>query len=512
MTTRRELLRRSGLLLGATAAARILGAAPALAKPGGTLTAAIVADPINLDHHLAQNPEGRGTSRAIHGRLFRVDRQGQLAPDLAESWEQPDERTYLVHVRPGMKFHDGTPIDAEAVRVNLERVRDPRTKSLRAGEVGTIDTVETLSAKTLRIRLKVPFAAFLFPLSDMAGCIASPAALQRWGADYGMHPVGAGPFRFVEYRKDAQTVIEKNPGYWQAGKPLLDQVVLRPIPVDGSRLAELRSGGVQLCEGLPLQDVRRLRQMPEIVVSEKVGFRWQHFAFNHRPQFPGSNQKFRQAFQWAIDREALRQVVYFGTGSVAYDGILPGSPFFDPEYRPFTHDVDRARRLMDESGLKRPVVMKAGLRQDPVMLRAAQVLQAAAEKLEVKVEIEPLDAAASLARIQQGTDPINVQGWWGYRPDPDQYLYTLLHSTGTWAQYFGYGNPKMDRLLEAERAARTTAERRRTFRTISELMNEDAPYVSWHFGSDFKGLSPNVEGFVHYQDSIVLYEDISLRS
>ena len=441
-----------------------------------------------------------------------MDRQGQLAPDLAEAWEQPDDRTYLIHVRPGMKFHDGTPIDAEAVRVNLERVRDPRTKSLRGGEVGTIDTVETLSARTLRIRLKVPFAAFLFPLSDMAGCIASPAALQRWGADYGMHPVGGGPFRFVEYRKDGHTVLEKNPGYWQAGKPLLDRVVLRPIPVDSSRLAELRSGGVQLCEGLPMQDIRRLRQSPEIVVSEKVGFRWQHFAFNCRPQYPGSSQKFRQAFQWAIDREALRQVVYFGTGSVAYDGVLPGSPFFDPEYRPFSHDLERARRLMDESGVKTPVAMKTPLREDPVMLRAAQVLKDTAEKLDVKLEIELVDAAASQARIAQGTNPLNIQGWWGYRPDPDQYLYTLLHSTGTWARYFGYANPKMDALLEAERAARATAERRRIFRAISELMNEDAPYVSWHFGSDFKGLSPKVEGFVHYQDSLVLYEDISLRS
>src|SRR5262245_64139729 len=129
MTTRRELLRRGGLALGAAVGARILGAAPpAVARSGGTLTAAIVADPISLDHHLTQNPEGRGTSRAIHGRLFRVDPQGQLAPDLAEAWEQPDDRTYLIHVRPGMKFHDGTPIDAEAVRVNLERVRDPRTK------------------------------------------------------------------------------------------------------------------------------------------------------------------------------------------------------------------------------------------------------------------------------------------------------------------------------------------------------------------------------------------------
>ena len=191
----------------------------------------------------------------------------------------------------------------------------------------------------------------------MTGCIGSPAAFQKWGADYGRHPVGAGPFKLSEYAKDSRTVLEKSGDYWSTGKPYLDRVVLRPVPTDSTRLAELRAGGVQFAEALPLQDVQRLRQTKEIVVSEKVGFRWEYFGFNLADPYPGKAKKFRQAFQWAIDREALHQVAYFGTGSIGYDGIMPGSPFHDAGYKPFKHDMEMAKRLIGESGIAMPVTL-----------------------------------------------------------------------------------------------------------------------------------------------------------
>jgi peptide/nickel transport system substrate-binding protein len=486
-------------------------AAPAAVKGAKTLTNAIFADPLGLDPHIVGNPEGRGTTKAIHDTLFGIDLNGRLVPQLVESWEQPDDKTFVLKLRQGVKFHDGTAFDAEAVKFNLDRVRNPDTKSIRAGEISTLDKVEVVDAGTVRLTLKQPFAAFLFPLADMAGCIGSPAAYQQWGADYAFHPSGTGPFKFVSYAKDQNTTLERNPDYWDKGKPGLDGLVLRPIPVDSSRLAELRSGGVQIAEALPFQDVQRLKSMSEIVVSEKVGFRWEYLAFNMRPEMPGSNLKLRQAFQWAIDREALHQAVYFGTGAIAYDGVLPGNPFFDPNYKPFTHDTERAKRLLGESGLTLPIVLKTPLQPDPVKQRAAQIVQAAVEPLGVKIEIEQVDVAKRRQQLQDGQMEFDVEGWWGYRPDPDQYLFTLLHSTGSYAKYYGYSNPKMDELLMAERAATNEEQRRAVFRQIADLQNEDSPYVTWHYGSDFKGLSPKVKGFDHYQDSLIRYGDLTME-
>jgi peptide/nickel transport system substrate-binding protein len=268
---------------------------------------------------------------------------------------------------------------------------------------------------------------------------------------------------------------------------------------------------VQLAEALPLQDISRLRQGNEVIVSEKVGFRWEYFGFNLKDEYPGKSKKFRQAFQWAIDREALHQVAYFGTGRIGYDGILPGSPFHDPEYRPFRRDLDRAKRLIEESGISTPVTIAGPLQPDPVKQRAAQVFQANAQELGVRVNIEQLDSAGYRSALQSGALPIDLQGWWGYRPDPDQYLAILLQSSGSYARYHGYSNPDMDRLILAERSARSEDERRTIFRRISDLMNEDAVYVPWHYSADFKGLHPRVKGFRHPADGILTFEDLYLE-
>jgi len=514
MLTRRRLLHAAAA--GALLVPRLgfAQSAPAAIKKGGTLRTAIFADPLSFDPHITGNLQGRAATRAIHDTLFRVDAQGRVAPGLVESWEQPDDTTFILKLRANLKFQDGTALDAAAVKYNIDRIRDPKVAAnggIRQGEITTLDSVAVVDARTVKLTLKSAFAAFLFPFTDVTGCIGSPAAFEKYGLDYGLHPSGAGPFKLVEYAKDSRTVLERNPDYWESGKPYLDRVILRPIPIDSTRLAELRSGGVEIAEALPLQDITRLREAKEIVVSEKVGYRWEYFGFNLADAYPGRSKKFRQAFQWAIDREALHQVAYFGTGSIGYDGIMPGSPFHDPNYKPYKRDMDKAKRLIDESGVAQPIVIQAPLQPDPVKQRAGQVFQANAAELGVKVEIEQVDSAGYRNTLSAGKLPMDLFGWWGYRPDPDQYLGILLQSTGSYAKYNSYANPKMDQLILAERGARSEADRRKVFREISDLMNDDAAYVPWHYGSDFKGLHPKVKGFMHAQDAIIAFQDIFLE-
>ena len=219
----------------------------------------------------------------------------------------------------------------------------------------------------------------------------------------------------------------------------------------------------------------------------------------------------RRVRNWAIDREALHHVAYFGTGSIGYDGILPGSPFHDPDYRPYVRDLDKAKRLVEESGLDQPIELLGPITPDPVKQRATQIFQANAAEIGVTVNTEGIDAGGYWAAMRKGTMQLILEGWWGYRPDPDQYLYIMLHSTGRQAKRMGYANPKMDELMTAQRSAQDLGERRRLFRQISDLMNEDAVYVPYHYGSDFKGHLPNVKGFVHTQDSIISYREIYLE-
>jgi peptide/nickel transport system substrate-binding protein len=152
------------------------------------------------------------------------------------------------------------------------------------------------------------------------------------------------------------------------------------------------------------------------------------------------------------------------------------------------------------------------LQPDPVKQRAAQIFQATADKLGIKIEIQQVDSAGYRSSLQGGTMPIDLQGWWGYRPDPDQYLAILLNSSGSYAKFHGYKNPDMDKLIDAQRGAASEDERRKMFRQISDLMNDDAVYVPWHYSSDFKGLHPKVKGFVHAQDGITQFQDVWLET
>jgi peptide/nickel transport system substrate-binding protein len=511
MTTRRQFLKSTAAAAVAGGLLPYAGRAPAAVKNGDTLTVALTADPRTFDPHLAGSLQGRATTQAIHDTLFELDASGKLAPGLVESWEWKDGRTVVLTTRSGVKFHDGTEFDAEAVRYNLERIRNPDTGSGRGGEISALDTVEVLDSNHVKLSLKQPFAAFLYPMVDVSGCIASPTAAEKWGEEYGLHPSGTGAYKAVEYLKDAHSILERNADYWRSGKPHLDGLVLRPIPVDSTRLAELRSGGVQLAEGLPLQDIKRLREGSEIVVSEKIGFRWEWFGFNLREAYPGHSKALRQAFQWAIDREALHYVAYTGTGSIGYDGILPGSPFHDPNYKPYQRDVDKAKRLIGESGLSSPIELVAPVTPDPVKQRSSQIFQANAAEIGVTVKTEGIAGGGYWAAMRKGTMQLVLEGWWGYRPDPDQYLYGMLHSTGSQAKRMGYGNPEMDKLMDAQRSVVDLGERRKIFRQVSALMNEDAVYVPYHYSSDFKGYSPKVKGFVHHQDSIISYRDLYLE-
>jgi len=534
MLTRRRFLRHLGslgALLPAAAAARtvdgglwtggdgspatVLGPpstvsrpqVPAVLRAGGMFVTAISVDPQSMDPAWTGEPQARMIRGCISEALLDLDEKGRLVPWLAESWEQTDPRTYVFRLRRGVKFHDGTSFDAEAVKFNLKRMRNPETKNVWINEIAALDTVEVVDAHTVRVTSKEPFASFLVPFYDVNGMQLSPAAVQRWGSEIGFHPVGTGPFKFVEYQKDLQTVLERNPDYWDAGKPQLDRLVFRPIPNSATRLTELRAGGVHLVEYLPFQDVERLRGSSDVIVSEMPGFRVDWLMINTERE-PGSSRAFRQAWGWLIDRDAIQEVVYRNTGSPAWDLFLPGSRFYDPNYRPTTRDVGRAKALLAQSGVRLPLDITVYTTQDPVRLQEYQIIQANAAEVDINIKVEIVDTAVWNQRHRAGEYTLALS-WWGYRPDPDQYLGVNLSTGGGW-NWSRYSNPRMDTLIQSGRAEQDDARRLALYRELADLLTEDAPLVPYHYGSNIKGLSPKVQGFVHRVDGLVRFHTMQL--
>jgi len=487
--------------------------AAAVGKKGGTLTYADWGDATTIDPAFITNQVGRRPGKAIYDSLVDVDPYGTIIPVLAESWDVPDTRTYVLHLKQGVKFHDGTPFDAEAVKFNVDRHLDPKTASKRNSELGIVDAVDIVDASTVKFHLKTPSAAFLQLLYDWNGFIASPTALQRWGKDdYGVHPVGAGPFRFVSHQDADRTVLERNPDYWMKDRPFLDQVVFKPVLSDATREIEVRSGSSQIGDAMPFQDVDNLKGLAEINLVQVPGAKFYYTSFQPFQTPYGASLEFRQALNWLIDREAIFNSVFFRTGSVGYDPFIPGSPFNDPAYKPFTRDLDKAKALLDKSGVPTPINLVIYADTEPVSQKLVQIVQANYADVGVNVEIQNEVGAASQARTDRGdwVLSLNSQSWWGYRPDPSQYLAAIFRGDTQYHKWTLH-DPDIDRLIDAGIAETDVAKRRQIYRSLADRLNEVVPVVFFAYGVDIKALSPKVKGFVPHPDQVTRFRDMSLE-
>jgi peptide/nickel transport system substrate-binding protein len=510
-----------------TPAAAATGAAPAATTPPTTTAAAtikpstmlIVADRSSTDKgildpaYISDTPSRR-MGRAVYDTLVDVDPQGNIVPVLAESWDTPDPQTYVLHLKQGVKFTDGTDFDAAAVKFNIDRHLDPQTASKQIGTLLSVASVEAVDTHTVKFNLKAPYAAFLSTFFDRVGFIASPTAVQQWGnKDYGIHPVGAGPFQMVDYESEQQYVLQRNPNYWDKGRPYLDGITFKDIPVDATRETELRSGGAHMAEDLPLQDVERMKTMTEFKLNEQSGARFYFARWNLDDPALGSNDAFRQALNWLIDRAAIHNAVFFNTGTIGYDPFTPGTPFYDPNYAPFTRDLDKAKALLDQANLPSPVKFTLYPDPDTVGQKLTQVFQANFADIGINVDLQTEDDATHQQRLTTTNWVLDLRttSWFGYRPDPAQYLGTLWSSKSTYYPVGKLQDPESDQLIAAGEAESDPTNRHQIYRQLADRLNQVGSSCFFQLGADFKGIAPAVQGFVSMPDSIVRYKNISLQ-
>jgi peptide/nickel transport system substrate-binding protein len=302
-------------------------------KRGGVLRVGLTGDLTTLDPHMSTSAIDRHLYFAIYNTLVGLDPELRIVPELATAWETPDPLTYVFTLQRGVKFHDGTDFDASIVKWNFERMKDPAVGSLRQSEIANIAAVEVVDSHTVKLSLSEPDAALLATLTDRSGMMVSRAAVEQHGKDFARNPVGTGPFQFVEWVKDDHVRIKRYAQYWREGAPLLDEVVYRPIPDPTVRLTAMRAGDLHIIDGVPLQLVSRLKEDPKLTVIETAGLGYRHIEMNcAKPPF--DNMALRQAVAWAVNRTAVHQVVYFGTGALGYGPIPPRRRLTRPRPHP----------------------------------------------------------------------------------------------------------------------------------------------------------------------------------
>ena len=489
-----EISRRS--LIAALAATPVaVTARQGFAQSSRTLTVGVVSDPVTLDPALMASFFELAVAFNLHEPLLHMKPDMKIEPGLA-SVEQSDPVTYLFTLKPNLTFHDGTPLDATAVKANFERMMDPATASPRRTELGPLDTVEVTGPQTFTIKLKVPFAPFLQVVAVRAGMMVSPTAVKTLGADFASKAVGAGPYKLVSWTKNSELVLERFPGYWR-GPASIERIVFRPIPDETVRLANLRSGTVQLVDGVPAQAVAGLSKEANVTLKQSPGLGFNAFSLNCT-RAPFDNPAVRRAFVTAVDPQTVLRAVYFGTGNVSYGPIPPSIGWaYDPKFAPYKPGADAAKKLLAEAGVNGAVPVTITVTNSPAQVRTAEIIQAQANQAGFKVDIKQIDSTSLITVLRQKDFDLCMSPWSG-RTDPDGNMFNYFTKTGP-NNFAGYQSDKVTQLLEQARSLTAEAERTKLYHEAQAQIAQDAPMLFLAFPATLQASAKTLD-WVQYPD------------
>ncbi|WP_353476150.1 ABC transporter substrate-binding protein (plasmid) [Salipiger sp. H15] len=464
-------------LLAAALATTALSALPAFAQDHGTsIVIAQQIDAYSMDPAKHSAFPTANILFQVYDTLVTMGPDGELVGSLATSWSNPDPRTWRFTLREGVSFQNGEPFNAEAVKFTFDRALDPEFKAPYASRISAITSVEVVDPYTVDIKTAEPYPTMLFSLYEASfpTMIVPPKyAAEEGGALIAAHPIGTGPYRFVEWKKDEQVVLEANPDYWGEA-PEIQTAVFRPIKETRTRIAELRSGGIDLAADIPPEDVEALDAGDtkiEVVPSDFLYF----FVLDTTRETPLQNKLVRQAINHAIDVEAIQEALLGGLGQrIAL--TLPTNAFgYDDSWEPYAYDPDKARALLAEAGYPDGFTIKMMSRQGR-FLKDAEIVQAAAgflAEVGITAEIEFVEPGVwGQISEKKGREGIIFPGWSGR--DPNLVWYPLLKS-GLYQSY--YSNPELDELLDAGAATLDSDERLEIYGKAAAIIKEEAPHV-----------------------------------
>ena len=496
------------------AAACLASAALSIATPvsAQTLRIALRQDLDVMDPTMATTYVGRIVFAGLCDKLFDIDEKLNIVPQLATGYEWADDRTLVLHLRPGVKFQNGEALDAASVKFSLERHLTMQG-SYRKGELGSIDHVEVVDPATVRIALKSPSGAFLAQLTDRSGMVLPPKATAAAGKEFAAHPVCSGPFKFVERVAQDRITLERFAEYWDAKDIHFDKVVYQVLVDPSVRLANLRAGTVDLAEYVAPTDAAAVKADPKLrlVLSDALGYFGitNNLGNGSQADTPyGRSALVRQAFDLAIDRAALVNVVFSGIFVPTVQAVSPSSPFFDEALKIPARDPAKAKALLQQAGVTLPLKLDLLAINDPENMQAAEVIQSMASEAGFDVHIQAMEFASSLQAAAHGDFRAYMIGWSG-RVDIDGNTYSFLHS-GQANNNGNFANPTVDRLLDEARGMTDLAKRRDLYAQMWPILRQELPITYLWNARNIVGMSAKLGGFRAIPDGMIRLQGLEL--
>ncbi|HEY7788562.1 MAG TPA: glutathione ABC transporter substrate-binding protein GsiB [Casimicrobiaceae bacterium] len=439
-------------------------------------------DPYDANDTLSQ-----AMAKSFYEGLFGFDKDMKLIPVLAEGYGvSADGLTYTIKLKRGIKFHDGTDFNAEAVKANFDRVTNPDNKLKRYGLYSVIAKTEAVDDHTARITLKEPFSAFINDLAHPSGVMISPAALKQWGSkDIAFHPVGTGPFKFVEWKATDYLKVAKNPNYWRKGYPKVDTITWKPVVDNNSRAALMQTGEAQFTFPVPYELADVLKARPDLVLVAAPSIVLRYLSMNTQ-QKPFDNPKVRQAIAYAINKEALAKVAFSGY-AVPADGVIPDAVEYSVKLGPWPYDLAKAKKLMAEAGYPDGFETELWSAYNySTAQKVSQFLQQQLSQIGIKTKITLLEAGQRVEKVESWPDPktapvrLYYVGWSSSTGEADWALRPLLDGDSWPPKLFNtayYRNDKVDADIKGALATTDKAQKTKLYRDAQQTIWNDAPWA-----------------------------------
>jgi peptide/nickel transport system substrate-binding protein len=478
-----------------------------------TLRIGLAEDPDILDPSMARTYVGRIVFAAFCDKLFDIDEKLNIVPQLALSHEtSADGKEMMIKLRPGVKFHDGEQFDAEAAKFSLER-HLTLSGSFRKPELATVDHVDVVDPLTIKLALKTPFSPLIAQLTDRAGMMVSPKAAKEQGDKFGLHPVCAGPYKFVERVQQDRIVFEKFADYWNKDNVFIDRVVFLPIVDATVRLANLKSGGLDLIERVLATDIKDVRADGRLKLSTALELGYFGLTINianDKNKGPLSqSEKVRQALDLSIDREAINQVVFNGEFTPGNQWVSPEHPYYQKAFPIPKRDIAKAKALLKEAGVTAPVSVDLMAPKGAENEAVAQVIQSMAAEAGFDLKIRLIEFATSFKQAQAGEFQGFLIGWSG-RIDPDGNSYVFMHTKAP-QNDGGYSNPEADKALEDARLVTDPAQRKAIYEKLAKVVLNDEPLIYLYHRKLLIAHTTKLEGYKQMPDGLVRVIGLKLK-
>ncbi len=496
------------LLLAAT-----MLAASVFSAQAQSLHIGLSADPDLLDPTLGSSYYGRIVYAAMCDKLFDLDDKLNIVPQLATEFRYEDPTHLIITLRPGVTFQNGEKFDADAAKYSLMRHLGMKG-SMRAGEVNSIASIEVVDPLTIRLVLKAPASQLIAILSDRAGIMMPPKYTEAAGDKFSAHPVCAGPFAFESRVVQDKIVLKRYPGYWNAANIHFDEVTYQSFPNPSVRLANLQAGAIDMVDVIAPPDIATVQKDPKLKMDVYDGITYTGITINTdggpaAKTAIGQSKLVRHAFELAIDRTALNQVINNGLYTPVAQANSPSSPYFFTDVQPPARDVDKAKALLKQAGVSLPVHVEMNVSNSPDAVQTVEVIQSMVQEAGFDLKVNAMEFSSGLSAGYAGNFNTYLIGWSG-RSDPDGNMWQMLHTGGAF-NYGKYSTPTMDGYLDDARKVSDLAQRRALYHKVWDEERDALPLIYLWIQKNTVGMKKTIDGFVPVPDGLLRLAGVTIK-